>query len=1192
MADSQDLEKAKALVNIAKGKHLDSKERIVLAIELASLILNAAHRQETDTEKKLQKELGRMVDDPKGKVFIMQLTDQCFRSENKSRTADQIIFITKRLGIPQYLSPFKKNLITLFKNIGIIFAPLLVPILRLFLHKESSRFILPGEPNELSWAIKKRQSKNLRINLNHLGEAILGEEEAKRRLEVYLEDLRNPAIEYISVKVSTLYSQLNLIGWEDTISTVTERLKILLHAAHKNKFITTSGIQVSKFINLDMEEYRDLDLTVEAFKQALNDPLCLDYSAGIVLQSYLPNSYLVQQDLTAWAKQRFSQGGAPIKIRIVKGANLAMEQVEASLHGWPQAPYLSKAEVDANFKRMVIFACQQEHAQAVHIGIGSHNLFDIAYALLLRAENEVQKEVNFEMLEGMASSIMRVIHEIAGDMLLYCPAAMRSEFQNAVAYLIRRLDENTIEDNFLRQVFKLCVGSLEWNRQAEMFSKSCENAFSISSSPRKTQNRLHPSDDIEQATFANEPDTDWSLAPNRQWAKEIVKEWSSKPQQRIPLVIGGKTLNTQEGLKEKQGFNPSNPNKIHYTYTLAGHIEIEEALATAVHAQKNWQTQHVQQRSALLKAVARQLRLHRADLMGVMMTDTAKVFSESDGEISEAIDFVEYYRRNVEEVSTMPDLAWHPKGPVIIAPPWNFPVSIPTGGIAAALAAGNTVIFKPAPEAVYVGWILVQLFWQGGISKEVLQFVNCEDKPYGKKLIEDARIATVVLTGATETAKHFMQIKPDINLIAETGGKNAMIVSNLSDREQAVKDIVQSAFGHAGQKCSACSLVICHAEVYDDPQFRRQLRDAAVSWQIGTPWNLSTRLNPLIRPPGETLSRGLTQLDDEEVWLLEPKQLSPDRCLWSPGIKWNVKAGSFTHQTELFGPVLGVMRAENLDHAIRLANQTRYGLTSGLHSLDLREQEYWSEHIEAGNCYINRGMTGAIVQRQPFGGWKDSCFSPGGKAGGPNYVMQFMRAEQIKLPAAREKISPQVQALSGLLEKFSLKEKELWQISAESYAFYWEHYFSRVHDLSLIRGEDNYLRYRPRKNLHLRVLEGDNPLDVLRIATAALTCRSELTISSEKKLPFNLPHAIVETQPEFLSRLKSRSAKRVRFLSRPSSALRKALVELSCYTTIAPVLANGRIELLRYLREQTLSNSYHRYGNLGEREISSFKTSL
>lgn len=1172
MEHSSYFTQARALISSFRDHSNTEKDIPLQAVKLTALILQEAKLKETPHDRRLQNEMARLMDDPNGKVFTMSLTDQCFRTHNNHRVADQIFFLIDRYGIPLYLSFYKKLSLQIFRGMGKWMSALCIPWIKYLVHRESSRFILPGESQSLWKAINAKCREGIRLNLNHLGEAVLGENEAHRRLNTYLDDLRHPEVEYISVKISTICSQLNLLAWEDTLSILVERLKILLKAAHENFYQRLDGTSVPKFVNLDMEEYRDLHLTVALFKKVLEDPDCLQQSAGIVLQSYLPDSYLILQDLTGWAMQRVRRGCLPIKIRIVKGANLAMEKVDASLHGWPQAPFPTKLEVDANFKRMMNFACKKKHATAVHIGVGSHNLFDIAYVMLLRAKNNVENEVNFEMLEGMADSLRRVVQVLAGEMLLYCPAATKKDFQNAVAYLVRRLDENTQQENFLRHAFNLRVGSIEWNHQEQQFLAACKEIDNISLEPRRTQNRLTNAESKHSFKFENDSETDWSLPVNRLWAEKL-----SEPFDELIKIPG-------KGTKETLGYNPSNPSQPLYSYHLLEDADLEEVVSNAVQSQKEWENVPINKRSLLLAEVAQQIRDHRGDLIRAMIADTAKTVQEADLEISEAIDFLEYYRHSVEEIHHFEDIRWKSKGPVLVTPPWNFPCSIPVGGISAALCTGNVVIFKPAPEAVLVGWVLVQLFWKAGITKDLLQFINCEDEPYGSKLIRDKRIAVVVLTGATDTAKHFLKLNPSLDLIAETGGKNAIIVSDLADRDQAVKDIIQSAFGYAGQKCSACSLVVCLNEIYQDPQFLQQLKDAAASLKVGSPWNLSTRLNPLIRPAGETLTRGLTHLDKEEAWLLEPKQDAKNPNLWSPGIKLNVKPGSFMHQEELFGPVIGLICAKNLDEAIHIVNQTRYGLTSGLQSLDLREQYYWADRIQAGNCYINRGITGAIVQRQPFGGWKESCYSPGAKAGGPNYIMQFMHAHQIDLPFHAEPLSPKVAVLEQYLEKSSQHDKKLWKASAENYAFYWAHYFSMKHDNSLIMGEDNFLRYIPRKKMILRLNHEDKQIDVLRVVAAAMTCGAEITISTNVA-QFEHPSSCVESEEELLSRIQKYSIKRVRFLSPPSENMRKKLVDNGCYITVAPVLANGRIELLKYLREQSLTISYHRYGNLGERGL-------
>ncbi len=1197
MQESKRMQKARSIIDAARGKASSSDDRCQRAIELAALMLEEAQATRTSKEERMQAQLARMLEDAHGKAFITAMTDQCFRSRDSKRIADQLAYMLNKYGPPHFLTIGKRVGLYAFKWLGKPLSFIFAPLIKHMMRQETSAVILPGEYDQLAKHMQRRRQEGVRINLNHLGEAILGEEEAARRLQTYLEDLSKPEIEYISVKISTICSQLNLLAWDQTLHILSERLKCLYRAARDNHYIQANGQSAPKFVNLDMEEYRDLHLTAALFRNVLSDPEFHQHSAGIVLQSYLPESYAIQQELTAWAKQRVADGGAPIKIRIVRGANLAMEQVEASLHGWPQAPYLNKIEVDANFKRMTTYGCDPENVVAAHIGIGSHNLFDIAYALLLRAENSIEKYVIFEMLEGMADQMRRVVQRLAGSILLYCPAATEGEFQNAVAYLIRRFDENTAPDNFLRHAFALHPGTPEWRRQAALFACAVQNAQQVSGAPRRTQNRwqppLKPSLD---APFENEPDTDWSLPHNRAWGENIIRTWGiHRRLAPIPLMIGQEQIFTED--KMAIGEDPSRPGQILYRYSLANEAHIDKALQIAQEAFPAWSKTSIEARSRLLAEAAQLLRCRRRDLIGAMTADVGKTIADADVEVSEAIDFAEYYRRNLEEVVSIQDIQWKAKGVVLIAPPWNFPCSIPIGGILAALAVGNCVIFKPACEAVLVGWRLAQLLWEAGVSHEALQFITCEDDPVGSQLVSDKRLASVVLTGATATAKLLLKLRPGLDLIAETGGKNAIIISALSDRDLAVKDLVQSAFGYAGQKCSACSLAVCEAEVYDDPHFRNQLRDAAASLAVGSPWNLTTRLNPLIHAPNAALMRGLTTLEDGEEWLLEPKADSHNPNLWSPGIKLGVKPGSFTYQNELFGPVLALMRADNLEHALQLVNGTPYGLTSGLHSLDEREHRYWIKHIEAGNCYINRGITGAVVQRQPFGGCKQSSFGPGAKAGGPNYVMQLMRPEQAALPSDLETPAPAIEAITHFLEELDFKpdELQLWKASVGSYAFFWKYYFSQRHDPSHILGQDNFFYYVPYKKALLRMQSGDSALDAMRVVAAAATCSTPLEFSVEESLPASVvkqewfrqtPHIriIRESQANFIKRFQNDHFKRVRLLSPPNSELQLALADAACNVAIGPALANGRIELLHYLREVSLSVDYHRYGNLGVRE--------
>lgn len=1193
MAEIKPAQKIQELLAHVKGKKMTSEERGRAAIDLATGLMQEAWEQTTHAEKKRMAQLAGMIHDPKGKPFMVSLTDQGFRSRDPARIADQEIYLLNKFGIPRFLSISQRLQFWFFKMAGKKLPAFFVPLVKKRIQHEASRMIVSAESKPLAAYLSAKAKEGVKVNLNHLGEAILGEQEAGRRLKVYLDALADPMVEQVSVKISTLYSQIHLIAKHQTLQILSERLKQLYRAARQNKYLRANGTSGDKFVTLDMEEYRDLHLTVTLFKAVLDDPEFFEYSAGIALQSYLPDSFALQKELTEWAMIRVSKGGAPIKIRLVKGANLGMEQVEASHKNWPQAPYENKIEADANFKHMLVYACQLDRAKAVRVGIGSHNVFDIAFALLLRAERSLESYVGFEMLEGMASALQRTVQKYAQDMLLYSPVASPREFQCAVAYLIRRLDENTSTDNFLRRAFHLHPGSQEWQQQANLFLKSLENIDSVPSTSRRTQNRLsYIWQSKECASFENEPDTDWSIEIHGEWAKNIHKEWSQKVINTLPLVVDGQEV--LQG-KEEVGEDPSFPGIVRYQYTAGTPVLLDRLLECAKNAAEEWKTVPIAEKSAVFADLANVLRMHRADLIGAMAVDGGKSIQEADSEVSEAIDFAEYYRRNMEEVHCMQDVRWRSKGVALIAPPWNFPCSIPAGSLIAALASGCSVIFKPAPETVLCGWILAKCFWEAGFNKKVFQFFPCADEPVGTSLIRDPRIAAVLLTGSTETAKAFLQKRPGLDLFAETGGKNTLIISRMSDRDQAIKDLIVSAFGHSGQKCSACSLAICEAEVYDDPAFLQSLKDAAQSLVVGSQWNLSAKITPLIRSPNPTLMRALTELEPGEEWLLEPKRDVKNPQLWSPGIKLGVKPGSFTYMNELFGPVLGVMRAENLQQAINYANGTPFGLTAGLHSLDEREHEEWLKGIEAGNLYINRTLTGAIVQRQPFGGTKQSSFGRGAKIGGPNYLMQLMDAEQIRLPTLEDNIPAAVHALHAEVEKqgFSVKQLALWKASIQNYAFFWNQYFQKNHDPALVLGQDNFLCYVPHRQMTLRVQAQDEMIDVYRVIAAALTCGMNLEISGDFEIIKGWDKAswvspslriISETEGQWIQRLKQGRISRLRLLQKPSEDILSAAAASFCHKHIAPVLSNGRVELLHYLREVSVSIDYHRYGNLGSRE--------
>ncbi|MDE0495567.1 MAG: aldehyde dehydrogenase family protein, partial [Acidimicrobiaceae bacterium] len=451
------------------------------------------------------------------------------------------------------------------------------------------------------------------------------------------------------------------------------------------------------------------------------------------------------------------------------------------------------------------------------------------------------------------------------------------------------------------------------------------------------------------------------------------------------------------------------------------------------------------------------------------------------------------------------------------------------------------------PETTGCAEIVAECCWAAGVPRGAVSYIRTADDEVGRHLVTHRDVHAVILTGAYDTAQMFLGWKPEMRLLAETSGKNALVITPNADIDLAVADLVASAFGHSGQKCSAASLAICVGEAYRSSRLRRQLVDAVTSLKVGPSTDLATSLGPTIGEPTGKLLRALTRLDYGEEWLVEPRRLNAGT--WTPGVRLGVRPGSWFHRTECFGPVLGLMSAETLDEAIAVQNATPYGLTGGIHTLDPAEIDRWTDAVEVGNAYVNRGTTGAIVRRQPFGGWKWSSVGPGTKAGGPNYVARLGTWHPVDT---------------------GLSDGEWLAAARASDEAAWQHEFGVERDPAGLFCESNVLRYRPLARVALRAETDAAPRDVTRVRAAAGRCGVPLVES----------HATDETGEQFATRLGSLGVDRVRVLGTCRDDLRVAANEVGVHLADDPVTAEGRVELLHYLREQAISRTTHRYGNV------------
>lgn len=1139
---------------------------------------------------KQEQRLAAVLSDPNGLPFTSGFVDRVIRIEDTQAAARALTEVARLT--PESMSLADRAQIQAGAALATTMPDLVIPAARARLRNMVGHMVVDARPEQFGKTVATLKRGGHRLNINLLGEAVLGEEEADNHLEQTHDLLARDDVDYVSIKVSSVASRINMWSYDETVTYVVDRLRPLYRQAMEQAGSEEQAARGAKFINLDMEEYNDLNLTIDVFMRLLSEEEFHQLSAGIVIQAYLPDALPAIQRLSEFARSRVEAGGAEIKVRLVKGANLAMERVHAELANWPLTVNPTKQATDANYKRILHWTLTSENTAGLRLGVAGHNLFDIAFAHELSVARGLTDRVEFEMLQGMATKQAEVISADVGDLLLYVPAVHPDQFDAAVSYLVRRLEENTSPQNFMASIFEIANGSPAFQKEEARFRASVNDLGELLATgepptPNRTQDRgrearagssetdtsragaspahTNPAD-TNPTDFRNEPDTDISLPANQAWAREFMEK-SSAP-----------------------GWLDEQPKAEPFTSV----DDVNRCVQTA-RDQHEWRAMSATERLEVLDRAADIFAAKRGQFLSVMAHEAGKTLAQSDPEVSEAIDFIRYYARQaceLERIQERDGVHFEADRVIVVTPPWNFPVAIPTGGAVAALAVGASAILKPAGAVARCGALIAECLWEAGVPKSALQLAPSMEGDLGRALIGHEAVDRVILTGASETALLFKSFRPGLPVNAETSGKNAIVITPSADRDLAVADLVYSAFGHAGQKCSAASLGIMVGSVFESERYRKQLVDAAQSLVVDVPTNLRAEMGPLTVDATDKLLRALTQLEEGEEWLVEPRQLDDSGRLWSPGVKTGVKPGSFFHLTECFGPVLGLMRADSLDHAIELQNAVEYGLTAGIHSLDTAEVETWLDRVDAGNLYVNRSITGAIVERQPFGGWKKSTVGLGCKAGGPNYLMMFGTW------------TDQAAATSAWLDRALESDREAWDTQ-----------FGVAHDPNGFEAEANILRYRPCPVI-LRVSAGDagavgaagDTAEVAAgleaqmrrcaLAAARVGAPVEWSVDADvfsqvkdviEKIRAGVDEGLIAPEVDvsdadtFASRLDSVSdpmGVRVRMIGEvPQELVEVAARHINVTLITEPVTVSGRVEQRYYVREQAVSMTMHRFGN-------------
>ena len=870
------------------------------------------------------------------------------------------------------------------------------------------RFIAGDTVPQVLRTLQQLRKQKMAFTLDMLGEAVITEQEAEQYLQGYLtmmgelssatsrwstvpdidqaDGLDLPKVQ-VSVKLTAFYSQFDPLDVQGSQQRVSDRIRTLLRQAK------ALGVAV----HFDMEQYVYKDVTLATLKSLLMEPEFRDRTdIGLTLQAYLRDSYQDLGDLVQWAQTR----GYPVTVRLVKGAYWDQETIHAVQQGWPQPVYNHKPDTDANFERMIQRLL--ENHEVLYGAIGSHNIRSQAKAIAIAQALDIpRRHFEQQVLYGMADQLATALVDQGNRVRIYCPYG---QLLPGMSYLIRRLLENTANSSFLRQ--SLEVESVKLLLAAPETSTE----FDVEAASPHTP---HPS---PHTSFHKAADTDYAQPTARGQAQAALAQVQHQLGQTYWPFVGGDYVKTT---KTSASVNPSQPDQV------VGHVGrvtldlAEQAMAAAKTAFPAWKATPVPARAEILRRAAVLLEQRRAELAYWMVLEVGKILREADVEITEAIDFCRYYAAEMERLDAghscdLPGETNHyhyqPRGIVAVISPWNFPLAIPLGMTVAALVTGNCVLLKPADPSSVIAAKFTEILVEAGIPAGVFQYLPGPGSVIGPYLTKHPDVHMIAFTGSQSVG---CQIYADAailqpgqrhlkRVIAEMGGKNAIIVDQSADLDQAVAGVVYSAFGYSGQKCSACSRVIVLEDLYD--VFVERLIAATQSLQVGPAVNLGTTVGPVVTAKAQAQIQAYIDQGKTEATLALAMPTPETGYFVGPTIFTEVSPQAKIAQEEIFGPVLAVIRASSFEAAIAMANDTAYGLTGGLYSRTPSHIEQAKAEFAVGNLYLNRGITGAIVDRQPFGGFKLS--GVGSKAGGRDYLLQFLEPRVITENVQRHGFAP------------------------------------------------------------------------------------------------------------------------------------------------------------------------------------------
>jgi RHH-type proline utilization regulon transcriptional repressor/proline dehydrogenase/delta 1-pyrroline-5-carboxylate dehydrogenase len=1169
--------------------------------------------------------------DADGAAFVAAAADAVLRPESLTAAAAALHRLAE--VAPASLPWFVRGALQLGGAVAPVLPTPAVPLARRALRDVLAGLVLDARPERLDADLAAAAADETVLDLRLDGPRVAGESAARRRLDGIRSLLARDDVARVSFAIGDVVAPRSPWAFEADVQHAAERvLPVFLDAAARGSHVT-----------LVATGRDDLDLTVAVLTRVLEEPRLREAAAGVGLPVAVPETLGAVHELAAWARVRAAAGGSRLTLRLIDDRLGGRDTVDAARHGWEPPAVTARADVDAFFVRALRDALSPRGVEGFDVEVATVDPVRAAIALALSEEADATVRlvlprgaswqpdaptitatavVHPDDLDAVAARVAHahaegaIVHASARDdepeadadepadgatlrvrralaaADLPHPAARtgRRGVEVDPAILRDRLDADTADPGLTQAVLGIAREAVASADTSALGPDVQQMLFGGQAFVDTAVFSVRESAELAGGApgFAHVGDTDPSLPDDRAWALQALS--------RAATSTAGDATAAAGRVDDAAG--------------------IDEVVARVGAAAEPWGALAAAERATVLHAAARTLEERRAELIEVLASEGGALLSEADAEVSQAVDAAAYYAATAKELDRVPGAVFVPDRVTVVAPRWNAPVGLCAAETLAALAAGSGVLLTPSPRARRAGAVVAEALWAAGVPRDLLVFVDLDEEASGRTLVVHPGVDRVLLSGARATAERFAAWRPALRLQALTAGRNVAVVAPSADLDDAVTDLVASAFARAGQAATAVSLAIVVGAVGRSHAFQEQLKDAVTSLRVGPADDPLSDVGPLVEEPAGEVRRALTVLGEGERWLVEPRELDlgPETAgrFWSPGVRTGVTAGSHLARTAVAAPVLGILHVPTLTRAIEVQNAIGSGFVAGLHTRDTADLELWLDGVEAAVLRVNRPATGAVVQREPLGGWGDAAVGDGAMAGGPNRLVTLgswrpstggASSSTLHLRGLDSRITALIEAAQPTL---SYEAFDWLRRGALSDAVAWDREFGRVQDVSRLGVERNLRRYRP-TGVAVRATGDASWQAVLRVLVAAVRSGSAFTLSTPVGLPAPVRHLLgesgvavsVETDEQWLQRLAggipddgegeplatAPRPRRIRLVgpAETVATLRAAVAEtvgadVSTTVYAGEVTTAGRLELLPFLREQAVSIGAWRFG--------------